>query len=225
LDLSIGFGEVILRIAAAGMLGGLIGFEREISDQPAGFRTHILVALGAALFTMAGATAFGLPEGSSLIRYDPTRVAAQVVTGIGFLGAGAILRHGLNVRGLTTAASLWVTAAVGTAVGLGYWSAAVATAIATLLALFALKRLEGVVFSRLRGRSNLTLAVGPELRLSEVNTVLEHLQVRVIGFTLEERQRGERFLEAEVRLPSGIDPDVVTQELFHVEGVRGVDWS
>lgn len=113
-------GELILRVLLAGALGGLIGLEREFSDQPAGFRTHILVSLGAALFTLVGA--YGLVDFSpgDTFQFDPTRIAAQVVTGIGFLGAGAILRQGLNVRGLTTAAALWVTAAVGTAAGFGY---------------------------------------------------------------------------------------------------------
>src|SRR5688572_13417309 len=97
--------EVVLRIAIAAVLGGLVGLEREVSEQPAGFRTHILVSLGAALFTLVGAYTFG-GEGS-----DPTRVAAQVVTGIGFIGAGVIFQQGASIRGLTTAASLWVTAA------------------------------------------------------------------------------------------------------------------
>src|SRR3712207_3489265 len=115
-------GELVLRVLIAALLGGLVGFEREFSDQPAGFRTHILVSLGAALFSLVGAYGveeFFRGEGAD-VRLDPTRIAAQVVTGIGFLGAGAILQQGVNVRGLTTAAALWVTAAIGTAVGLGY---------------------------------------------------------------------------------------------------------
>ncbi|MDQ4025769.1 MAG: MgtC/SapB family protein, partial [Actinomycetota bacterium] len=107
--------ELVLRIVLAAALGGFIGFERELSDQPAGFRTHMLVSVGAALFTVAGA--YGVEdlfaEQTGRVRYDPTRIAAQIVTGIGFLGAGAIIQQGFSVRGLTTAASLWVTAAVG----------------------------------------------------------------------------------------------------------------
>ncbi len=99
--------DVLIRILIAAVLGGVIGLEREIREHTAGFRTHILVAVGAAAFTLA--SAYGL-EGST---FDPNRISAQVVTGIGFLGAGAILRHGASVRGLTTAASLWTVAAVG----------------------------------------------------------------------------------------------------------------
>src|SRR5687768_6586470 len=101
--------ELIVRVLLATGLGAVIGLEREISDQPAGLRTHILVSLGAALFTIAGAYGLIDFDTGEVARIDPTRVAAQVVTGIGFLGAGAIIQRGLNVRGLTTAASLWVT--------------------------------------------------------------------------------------------------------------------
>jgi putative Mg2+ transporter-C (MgtC) family protein len=148
--------ELVLRILAAAALGGLLGLEREISDQPAGFRTHILVSLGAALFTLVGA--YGVDEffaeRSPGVGFDPTRVAAQVVTGIGFLGAGAIIRQGMNVRGLTTAASLWVTAAIGTAVGLGYWTGAITVALVTFVALFGLKRVEGKLLTTLRKPTN-----------------------------------------------------------------------
>lgn len=136
--------DVILRIAAAAALGGLVGFEREISDQPAGFRTHILVSLGAALFTLVGAYTFDEPGA------DPTRVAAQIATGIGFIGAGVIFQRGTDIKGLTTAASLWVTAAVGTAAGFGYWDAAIAAAVTTVVSLYVLKRVGRTFFPRIR---------------------------------------------------------------------------
>src|SRR5262249_10081746 len=108
---SLGWGEVLLRLALAGALGGAIGFERDLRDREAGFRTHILVSLGSALFTIVSAYAFTeFLEPGTRVSFDPTRIAAQIVTGIGFLGAGAIIRHGLSVRGLTTAATLWVVA-------------------------------------------------------------------------------------------------------------------
>src|SRR5207253_6563623 len=116
--------ESLLRLALAALLGGLIGVEREIREREAGLRTHLLVSVGSALFTIVGAYGFHsfLDSGASVVRADPTRIAAQIVTGIGFLGAGAIIRQGLSVRGLTTAATLWVVAAVGLAAGAGYYS-------------------------------------------------------------------------------------------------------
>ena len=122
--------DVALRLLAAAGLGGAIGFERELSDQPAGLRTHITVALGAALFgvmSVHGFDAYVQLRASSNYQIDVTRVASQVVVGVGFLGAGAILKEGLSIRGLTTAASLWATAAIGLAVGLGSFLAATMT--------------------------------------------------------------------------------------------------
>ena len=136
--------ELGVRVLVAAALGGLVGLERELSDQPAGFRTHILVSLGSALFTMVGAYGLAafIPEGTENASFDPMRVAAQVVTGIGFLGAGAIIRQGVNIRGLTTAAALWVTAAIGMAAAVGFWLGAIFTTLATVTALYGFKRLE-----------------------------------------------------------------------------------
>ncbi len=122
-----------MRLAAAAALGGIIGIERELREREAGFRTHMLVSVGAALFTIVSAyawTDFTFSRASG-VTFDPTRIAAQIVTGIGFIGAGAIIRQGLTVRGLTTAATLWMVAAIGMACGAGfYWAAVIATAIA-----------------------------------------------------------------------------------------------
>jgi putative Mg2+ transporter-C (MgtC) family protein len=117
-----------------------VGAEREMRDQAAGLRTHILVSVGSCLFTLVSIYGFGAFEGAKSA-VDPSRVAAQIVTGIGFLGAGAIIRHGLNIRGLTTAASLWIMAAVGMAVGVGmYWATGFAV-LFTLISLWGLRPL------------------------------------------------------------------------------------
>jgi len=108
--------DLSLRLVLAAALGALIGAEREIHGHPAGIRTHMLVALGSGLFTVLSIHGFGQGPGAGI---DPTRIAAQIVSGIGFLGAGAILKDGIVIRGLTTAASLWATAAVGMAAGAG----------------------------------------------------------------------------------------------------------
>lgn len=116
-------GEAALRLLIAAGLGALVGLEREWRDQPAGLRTHILVATGACLFALVSAFGFDSffdRSSTEVVRVDVTRVASQIVVGIGFIGGGTILRHGTSVHGLTTAASMWVTAAVGTAVALGF---------------------------------------------------------------------------------------------------------
>jgi putative Mg2+ transporter-C (MgtC) family protein len=121
--------DFAVRLLVAAVLGALIGLEREIHAHPAGMRTHLLVSLGSAGFTILSIDGF-----PSTIA-DPARVAAQIVTGIGFLGAGAILKEGATIKGLTTAASLWVVAAVGMAAGAGQWFTA---ATITLIAIFSL---------------------------------------------------------------------------------------
>jgi putative Mg2+ transporter-C (MgtC) family protein len=138
---SLGWDGALLRLAVAALLGGAIGLERELDEKAAGLRTHILVAVGSALFTLVSAYGFHdfLTHGGAVVRADPSRIAAQIVTGIGFLGAGVIFRQGLTVRGLTTAASLWVVAAVGMAAGAGFWEGAV---IATGVGLISLRPLE-----------------------------------------------------------------------------------
>src|SRR4051794_3279061 len=108
--MDIGVGDAAMRVGVATVLGALVGLEREARAHPAGFRTHALVALGACVFSLAGA--YGFQGGPPV---DPTRVAAQVVSGIGFIGGGAILRQGGSVRGITTAATLWFAAAIGLA--------------------------------------------------------------------------------------------------------------
>jgi putative Mg2+ transporter-C (MgtC) family protein len=120
--------EVFLRLALAAALGGAIGLEREYHRKPAGLRTNMLIALGSALFSILSVE-LGADAGS------PDRIAAQVVTGIGFLGAGAILRSGENVHGLTTAATIWVNAAIGMAAGLGSYVVAAGAAALTLVVL------------------------------------------------------------------------------------------
>jgi len=119
--------QMFVRILLAAALGTVVGYEREHEGKPAGIRTHGMVALGAALFTIVSIYGFGAG--------DPARVAAQVVTGVGFLGAGAILHHHDSIRGLTTAAALWVTAAIGTAVGAGMYALSITTAAVVFLLL------------------------------------------------------------------------------------------
>lgn len=135
------FSQAFLRLALAAALGGAIGLEREYRHKPAGLRTNMLISLGSALFSILSVE-LGAGAGS------PDRIAAQVVTGIGFLGAGAILRSGENVHGLTTAATIWVNAAIGMAAGLGSYTIATVGAAITLVVLAVLPAMEQFVEKR-----------------------------------------------------------------------------
>ena len=218
--------EVLLRIVLAGVLGGAIGVERELREREAGLRTHMLVAIGSTLFTLV--SAYGFSEfrfsNASGITSDPTRIAAQVVTGIGFLGAGAIIRQGLSVRGLTTAASLWVVAAIGLATGAGYYSAAVITTVVVLVSLWPLRIVAFRMFERLRpGEVRLEV----ELRANESPSVLlESLEARgvaVQSFEVEDA-RERRRVALDVRA-TGVRLEQVTAELMRLEPVLGVRWA
>jgi putative Mg2+ transporter-C (MgtC) family protein len=138
----------MLKLLLAALAGGIIGFEREMHGRPAGLRTHLLVTVGSCLM-MIISEAFHLKYGhlgeESAVRLDPSRTAAQIIAGIGFLGAGVILKEGVNVRGLTTAASLWVVAGLGMAVGMGLFGPAAITTLLAFFSLFFLKKLEPVI--------------------------------------------------------------------------------
>jgi putative Mg2+ transporter-C (MgtC) family protein len=189
---AVSMGEVAGRLVLAAVLGGFVGFEREATGQPAGLRTHITVGLGAALFgviSVHGFDAYVTPREVSDYQIDVTRVASQVVVGIGFLGAGAILKEGVQIHGLTTAASLWVTAAVGLALGIGnFFAGTVATAV-LLVALVGLRAPRRWVRERL-GRAKdfvivrLLRTADPGPVLSAI-TALEGVEVRSISVVRE----------------------------------------
>ncbi|NLD50232.1 MAG: MgtC/SapB family protein [Clostridiaceae bacterium] len=131
---------VLLRLIIAGVLGGIIGFERESVSRPAGFRTHILVCVGAALVMIT--SQFIFERYKAYTNIDPARLGAQVISGIGFLGAGTIIREGASVKGLTTAASLWAVSCVGIAAGIGFYEGAIFAAAIIYITLIVLKRIE-----------------------------------------------------------------------------------
>jgi len=219
--------ELLLRLALAAVLGGLIGIERELREREAGLRTHLLVALGSALFTIVGAYGFHafLESGQSVVRADPTRIAAQIVTGIGFLGAGAIIRQGLSVRGLTTAATLWVVAAVGLAAGAGYYSAATITTAVVLVALWPLRIIAYRILRRYRpddGRLLVELPAGQPL--GEVIDEIEHVGARIDSIDVS--QEGDRRrLELGLALPRGVAAPRVVAQIADVANVADVRWA
>ncbi|MBU1727619.1 MAG: MgtC/SapB family protein [Candidatus Omnitrophica bacterium] len=136
--------QVIVRLLLAVVLSGLIGLERQFHKRTAGLRTHILVSLGSCLIMLTSLYVFDIY--SSKVPLDPTRIAAGVITGIGFLGAGTIIRDREGIRGLTTAASLWAVAGIGMAVGCGFYVGAVFTSVLVLVVLFFLRYIENIVF-------------------------------------------------------------------------------
>ncbi|QMV42770.1 MgtC/SapB family protein [Cohnella cholangitidis] len=144
------YSDMTLRILTALVLGGLIGFEREVNNHAAGFRTHILVCVGSATIMLLSIYGFGDFAKELNVRMDPARLAAQVITGIGFLGAGAIIRTGSYVSGLTTAASIWVVAAIGLCVGAGFYYGAILASFLVLISLFVFNKWEKYMWRKYR---------------------------------------------------------------------------
>ena len=219
---ALGWDDNLVRLAVAAGLGGVIGFERELRDREAGFRTHILVCVGSALFTIVSAYGFRefLTGGDQVIRADPTRIAAQIVTGIGFLGAGAIIRQGLSVRGLTTAATLWVAAAIGIAAGAGYYAGAVIGTAITMLALWPLRIVAWRVIEFLQPEEQRMLVeLEPGTSLSELLSALEREQAGVEG--IEVADEHDRRI---VNLSLDTGSERLVTYVSDLEFVKGVQW-
>jgi putative Mg2+ transporter-C (MgtC) family protein len=138
--------QIIVRLVLSVILGGLIGLERQLHRRNAGLRTHILVTLGSCLIMLTSLYVFDIYKNEADL--DPSRIAAGVITGIGFLGAGTIIRDRDGIKGLTTAASLWVVSGIGLAVGCGFYKAGVYTALLALVALILLRKIEATMLGK-----------------------------------------------------------------------------
>ena len=178
--------EFIIRICIAALLGGILGLERDIHGRPAGLRTHLLVSLGAAVFMMLSPYVAGMkPE----IPGDPGRIAAQIVSGIGFLGAGAIIKEGVSIRGLTTAASLWVAAAIGMTTGVGSYLGAIVVSGLALITLELLPHVE-TIFKKHSYRV-LELTTSLEADVSDILEVVKNQKIHVLRFDLDRDYENE----------------------------------
>ena len=189
------FGEAAGRILLVLVLAGAVGVERELREQEAGLRTHMLVGVGAALFVITGNYAwsgmsFGNAEGIVL---DPSRVVAYVVTGVGFLGAGAIIKTGGNIRGLTTAASLWVVAAIGVVGGSGEYLLAVFATAVVIVSLWPLRQLAYYLGLRRTDSRRLVVSLEPEAGVGEVLVAVESTGVDLHSTTIEAEPGGRRL--------------------------------
>jgi putative Mg2+ transporter-C (MgtC) family protein len=217
--------EATIRLLVAACLGGAIGFERELRERGAGLRTHMLVALGSALFMLVSAYAWSdwVFSTTSGVTFDPTRIAAQVVSGIGFLGAGAIIRQGLSVRGLTTAATLWVTAAIGLASGAGYYGAAVATTFICLISLWPLRVVVKEVVERVHPpERTIIVQLPPGTSPAILLEVVEEGGGHVDSIELED-SADQRLVTLHVS--GAVAPAALVSSLGGVKDIVGVRWQ
>jgi putative Mg2+ transporter-C (MgtC) family protein len=212
--------DVLVRLLVAAGLTGAVGAERELRERAAGLRTHMLVGVGSALFTLVSAYAWHDFAG----RVDPTRIAAQVVSGIGFLGAGAILRQGLSVRGLTTAAGLWAVAAIGMASAAGFYSGAVIATGLVMLGLGPFRRIERRL-NRVGGDSGiLEVRLAADGGLGGTLAVVERLRARVNGIEWDSTD-AQRWARIDRELVRGSAPEGMLRDLVQLDDLEEVKWS
>lgn len=213
-------GYVLLKLVIAVILGGAVGWERETLDRPAGFRTHVLVCVGSAVYMLVSESFTG--------QGDPGRIAAQVASGMGFLGAGTILRHGSVVRGLTTAASLWTVAAIGLCIGRGgrVLIVAVLAAIVVLLTLTVLGRVEKIRVAKRQYRLAMIRATQVRRYLGQIKGIFDSVSARIQSVEVAPSgEEGQQDMRIIVRLPPGVTTDQLTLELMGIEGLSAIQWE
>ena len=195
--------ELTIRLVLSIFLGGLIGLERETVNRPAGFRTHILVCLGSTVIMLVSLFIFN--EFSGQTNIDPGRIPAQVISGIGFLGAGTIIIEGADVKGLTTAASLWTVAAIGLAVGVGFYYGAILATFLILLTLVTFNRLDAAIL-RKRHLQPLKLIV-EDLpgQLGKIGSVLGEMDISIKDVKIENIEKGKLLITLMIRKISKLE--------------------
>ncbi|MBN3038043.1 MAG: MgtC/SapB family protein [Candidatus Omnitrophica bacterium] len=216
--------DLIVRLTLSFIIGGLIGFERELHGRVAGLRTHMLVCLGSTLLMLTSIymlTAYGAD-----CNIDPTRLAAGVMTGIGFLGAGTIMRFRASVRGLTTAASLWAVTGIGLAIGSGFTSGAYIAAALMLVVLLVLTKVEKSIVRKDQYRVLSLETKGHAEQLKEVRRVLAEHNCEIKDLEIKKKPQSHNMIvEFELKLVSPQQSDQIIDGAMRIEGVEGASWK
>ncbi|MFC4559700.1 MgtC/SapB family protein [Virgibacillus kekensis] len=216
------FSIIMLRVLVALVLSGLIGFEREIKNHSAGFRTHIIVGVGSCLMMLLSLYGFEeLINEYDNIRFDPARIPSYVISGIGFLGAGTIIVNGMTIRGLTTAASIWTTAGLGLVVGAGMYAPAVFTTLIILLSLVFLNNFEEKLT---KGRSSYLIEIValPGLKINSIVSVLEKHEVIIKDVEIERAEGDNRNIYIKLDRNSEFDRVALFAEIARVDQVKNI---
>ncbi|MBM7555121.1 MgtC/SapB family protein [Thalassobacillus pellis] len=214
------FDVYLIRLLIALLLSGLIGFERELKNHSAGFRTHILVGVGSCLMMLLSLYGFqSFIQAYDNIRFDPARIPSYVISGIGFLGAGTIIVNGMTIKGLTTAASIWTVAGLGLVIGAGMYDAAILTTILVLLSLVLLNQIEEKVMAG-RNKNYLRLVVERDVNMGELLRTFEEVGINIRKLSIENERTGERILFIELEKGQKFDQAILFDQLSKVEHVK-----
>jgi putative Mg2+ transporter-C (MgtC) family protein len=215
---------VIFRLILAAVLSGIVGFEREFHGRAAGFRTHILLCVGSTLIMITSVHIFDVYSGRTPI--DPARLAAGVVTGIGFLGAGTIMQYKASVRGLTTAASLWVVTGIGLAVGSGLYFGSIATTALAVITLMFFGRVEHAMIRKDWYKTVIIESKDGLEQLKRVREILAEYAADITNFEVERSKDGESMvLKIGLRLSTSRHTAVIIQDISHLEGIKNARWE
>ena len=214
---------ITFRLILAAILSGAIGFEREYHGRAAGFRTHILLSLGSTLIMLTSIHMFDVY--GARVPIDPARIAAGVITGIGFLGAGAIMHFKSSVRGLTTAASLWVAAGIGLAIGCGLYYGAIATTVIALVTLILFPRFERELIRKDWYRAlSIEMADGMG-QLKKVRELLNKYRIEITDFEVDHSDGGHVIFKLSLKLSGARYNDQIIEEIGRLEGIKSVRWD
>lgn len=211
--------EVILKLLLSIALGGIVGFEREYKSRPAGLRTHILVCIGSALVQI---TAINYFRNTGLTNVDPMRLGAQVISGIGFLGAGTILKEGANIKGLTTAASIWAVGCIGLAVGTGLYFEATA---ATILIYIALKSFKVIEDKMARGKKYISLEIAAQNTpgmIGKIGSLFGELEISIDSIDISSNDDEQVIINLTLKLHYVIPTEKLVDQLISIEGIHKV---
>lgn len=214
-------GIIAIRLFLAALLGGLVGLDRENKKRAAGLRTHVLVSLGSALVMIMSVYIF--EEYQGLTNLDPARLGAQVISGIGFLGAGTIIKQGTSVKGLTTAASLWAVACIGLAAGIGFYVGAILTGTIVFITLVLLSKFEKVF----KGKTDTEVDISMKLenkpgKLGELASAIGKLGVQITNVNIEGAEEDNLIVQFTLFLSKGHDANDVIEHLKALPGFRMV---
>lgn len=213
------FWLMTFRIIMAAILSGLIGFEREINNHSAGFRTHILVGVGSSLMMLLSLYGFDpYLNASENIRFDPARIPSYVISGIGFLGAGTIMVHGSTIRGLTTAASIWTVAGIGLIVGVGMYGPAILTTFVVLLSLVVLNRIEKS-YRRKKNHRYYRLVISQNVRIGEILELFDQNMILVRKIEVANESREKRNVIIEIEPEQNVDRSKLIDDLSKINEV------
>lgn len=212
--------QITARLILSIFLGGIIGMERETINRPAGFRTHILVCLGSTVIMLASLFIFSQFQGKTNL--DPGRIPAQVINGIGFIGAGTIIIEGSTVKGLTTAATLWTVAVIGLSVGMGFYFGSILATFLILLTLMTLSQVEDLILGKRNPKSLLMVIEDVPGQIGKIGSILGKMDVSIKNIQLDPMEEQKLMLVLKIKKKSRYPLDDIMDKLIQIEGVHSI---